>query len=106
MNFKQTTLIAALGLGLALSLNACAVPHKKSAESTAETSAKGPVETSLQGCKTELDTCCQNVTPGDDRLLACIYAQEDKLSSRCEYALYGAASQLQHAVAAFAYAAS
>jgi hypothetical protein len=54
----------------------------------------------------ELDTYCKDVTPGNNRLLACIYAHEDKLSGRCEYALYDAAAQLEHAVASLSYAAA
>ena len=41
----------------------------------------------VEGCKTELATHCKGVTPGEGRLLACLYAYEDKLSSRCDYAL-------------------
>lgn len=103
MNRKPILLIA---LSLALSLNACAAPKKKDAEPAAAPVSQGPVETFLQGCKTELDSYCKDVTPGDNRLLACIYAHEDKLSGRCEYALYDAASQLQHAVASLSYAAA
>jgi hypothetical protein len=43
------------------------------------------------------------VTPGDGRILACLYAHEDKLSGQCEYALFDAAAQLERAVAALAY---
>jgi hypothetical protein len=44
------------------------------------------------------------VTPGEGRLLACLYAYQDKLSGRCEYALYDAATRLERAVAALSYA--
>jgi hypothetical protein len=67
---------------------------------------KGPVETVLDGCKKEFDTYCKDVTPGEGRLLACLYAYEDKLSGRCEYALYDAAAQLERAVAALTYVAN
>ena len=40
------------------------------------------------------------------RILACLYAYEDKLSGRCEYALYDAANQLERAVTALAYLAN
>lgn len=59
-----------------------------------------------EGCKKELDSFCKDVTPGDGRLLACIYAYQDKLSNRCEYALYDASTQLQHAVAILTYVAN
>lgn len=61
------------------------------------------VETVQNGCKTELETYCQDVTPGEGRILACLYAREDKLSGKCEWALYDAAAQLERAVAALSY---
>jgi hypothetical protein len=30
------------------------------------------VQTVLDGCKTELETYCKDVTPGDGRILACL----------------------------------
>lgn len=59
-----------------------------------------------EGCKKELDSFCKEVTPGEGRLLACMYAYQDKLSGRCEYALYDASTQLQHAVATLTYVAN
>lgn len=67
---------------------------------------KGLVDTFLEGCKTELETYCKEVTPGEGRLLACIFAYGDKLSSRCEYALYDSAAQLDRAVSALTYVAN
>ena len=70
--------------------------------------AKGPAEhaaenlTSIvvKGCKVELESYCKDVTPGEGRVLACLYAHNDKLSGSCEYALYDAAVQLERAVSA------
>jgi hypothetical protein len=59
-----------------------------------------------KGCRTELDTYCKRVHPGQGRLLACLYAYGDKLSGQCEYALYDAAVQLERAVNALAYIAN
>jgi hypothetical protein len=67
---------------------------------------KGPVETAMEGCKKELDMYCKSVTPGEGRILACLYAFEDKLSGRCVYALYDAANQLEQAVMALRYLAN
>jgi hypothetical protein len=58
------------------------------------------------GCKAELESHCKTVTPGEGRLLACLYAYEDKLSSRCEYALYDASARLERAVAALSHGAT
>ena len=67
---------------------------------------RGPVETVLDGCSKEFESYCKNVTPVEGRLLACLYAYSDKLSNRCEYALYDAASQLQRALTALTYLAN
>ena len=61
------------------------------------------VQSVINGCNKELNEYCKNVTPGDGRLLACLYAHGDKLSGKCEYALYDAAAQLERAVAALSY---
>jgi hypothetical protein len=67
---------------------------------------KGPVEIVADGCKKEIDIYCKGVTPGEGRILACLYAYEDKLSARCEYALYDAAAQLERVIAAITYLAN
>jgi hypothetical protein len=64
------------------------------------------VKSVKDGCNTELETYCKDVTPGEGRVLACLYAREDKLSGRCEYALYDASVQLERAVGALTYVAN
>jgi hypothetical protein len=64
------------------------------------------IETVANGCKTEIETYCKAVTPGEGRILACLYAYQDKLSGKCEYALYNAAVRLERAVAALTYVAN
>ena len=61
------------------------------------------VQSVINGCNKELNEYCKTVTPGEGRLLACLYAYQDKLSGKCEYALYDAAVQLERAVAALSY---
>jgi len=68
--------------------------------------AAGPVETVVKGCQKEFESYCKDVTPGEGRGLACLYAHNDKLSTQCEYALFDAAVQLERAVAALTYLAS
>lgn len=63
-------------------------------------------ETVTNGCKEELSTYCKDVTPGEGRILACLYAHEDKLTAKCEYALYDAAAQLERVVMAMVYTAN
>jgi hypothetical protein len=60
----------------------------------------GPVEIVATGCEQEINTYCKDVTPGEGRVLACLFAHGDKLTNRCEYALYQAASELEQIVAA------
>ena len=52
----------------------------------------------LDGCNSELTQYRAEVTPGEGRLLACLYAYEDKLSGQCEHALYDAAARLERAI--------
>lgn len=53
------------------------------------------VEGVLDACKPEVEQYCSQVTLGEGRLLACFYAHEDKLSGRCQWALYEGAAQLE-----------
>ena len=81
-------------LSLSLTQAACAATQQ------------GPVEIVAQGCETELKSYCKDVTPGEGRILACLYAYNDKITTRCEYALYDAAVVLQRAVAAISFVAN
>lgn len=58
------------------------------------------------GCSSELTQYCAEVTPGEGRLLACLYAHGDKLSGTCELALYDAAARLERAISTITYVAS
>jgi Cysteine rich repeat len=59
-----------------------------------------------EGCENELVQYCSEVTPGEGRLLACLYAYGDKLSGQCQGALYDAAVRLERAVDAVAFVAA
>jgi hypothetical protein len=64
------------------------------------------VKTVKEGCEKEINSYCKTVIPGQGRVLACLYSHSEKLSNRCEYALYDAAAQLERAVAALTYIAN
>jgi hypothetical protein len=68
--------------------------------------AENLVDTVAKGCKKEIGSYCKDVTPGEGRILACLYAHEDKLSGQCEYALYDAVAQLERALTALSYVAN
>ncbi len=59
-----------------------------------------------KACSKELSTFCKGVPAGEGRILACLYAFEDKVSDKCVYAVYDAAAQLEQAVTAVKFAAS
>ncbi len=41
----------------------------------------------FEACGPDLDTYCAAVVPGHGRLMACLYAHEDKLSESCDRAV-------------------
>ena len=60
----------------------------------------------LEGCNSELTQYCDQVTAGEGRVLACLYAHSDKISGQCEHALYDAAVRLERAIGAITYVAN
>jgi hypothetical protein len=46
-------------------------------------------------CGSDLSKYCSTVTPGEGRLVFCMMAHEDKLSSKCEFALYDASRKME-----------
>lgn len=76
------------------------------AAETPQKGLEGALDTFSQGCQQELTTLCKDVTPGEGRILACLYAFSDKLSPRCEFALYDSIVQLDRTLTNLAYAVS
>ena len=72
----------------------------------AEAAVLKAAETAIKGCEKELMTYCKDVTAGEGRGLACLYAYSDKLSGQCEYALYSASADLEKSVTGMKYAAN
>jgi hypothetical protein len=58
------------------------------------------IDNVMAACQPEIENYCSQVTLGEGRLLACFYAHEDKISGRCQYALYEGAAQLEQFAAA------
>lgn len=61
------------------------------------------IQTFAVGCEEELNSYCKDVTPGEGRILACLYAHGDKVSARCEYAVYDSIHQLNRTLATTSY---
>ena len=64
------------------------------------------VEGLKKACNRELTTFCKGVQPGEGRILACLYAFQDRVSGKCDYAIYDAATELEHAATALKFAAA
>jgi hypothetical protein len=60
----------------------------------------------VDGCREELVQYCSEVTPGEARLLACLYAHGDKLSGECQFQLYDASVRLERAINRITYVAA
>jgi hypothetical protein len=73
---------------------------------TAASAAEGIIDKAKAACQVELTKYCKEVTPGNGRILACLSAYEDKLSSRCEYGLYQASEELEAFTAAIKHVAT
>ena len=50
------------------------------------------------GCGADVKKFCASVTPGEGRLFYCIMAHEDKISTKCDYTLFDASRNLEHAL--------
>ena len=93
---KRIILIVFAGLFIASTSFGAEDPLQKGVQEALNTFSKG--------CQIELATICKDVTPGEGRILACLYAFGDKLMPRCEYALYDSISQLNRTITNLSYA--
>jgi len=59
-----------------------------------------PTEKAIEACQPEIEAYCDQVTLGGGRLLACLYAHEDKISGRCSWLLYEGIPELEQLIAA------
>ena len=103
---RNRIVLASLVMFLVFAGAALAEKPMVQAKKAMEQAGQDIVKTVAEGCQKEIGTYCKNVTPGEGRVLACLYAHEDKLSGRCDYALYDAAAQLERAINALTYVAN
>ena len=54
------------------------------------------IEHLVDACNSDIQNYCNQVTPGNGRLLYCMAAHEDKISGQCLYAFYQTAELLEH----------
>lgn len=62
------------------------------------------VTTEIKGCDVDMAKYCKNITPGDNRPLLCLLANEDKLSEECQFGILDAALANEMASGALDYA--
>jgi hypothetical protein len=101
---KMPTIVGLLALGMVLPL-APAFAQTPADDAIAAMEGKLAAQV-LEGCRDELVTYCSEVTPGEGRLLACLYAHGDKLSGNCQYQLYEASVRLERAINTVTYVAA
>jgi hypothetical protein len=70
----------------------------QSAGGSVEARVDAAVKKIQDACGNDVKTYCGNVTPGDGRLALCMMAHEDKISNKCDYALFSAARNLDRAL--------
>ena len=56
------------------------------------------VETVEAACAADIDKFCGNVTRGEGRVIVCMHAHDDKLSRKCQFALYRVSRNLDRAL--------
>jgi hypothetical protein len=99
-DFLVLIVVLALLSAFGLSANAQTAVAQRVATRLAAASAK------LQAaCGDDVSKYCSTVTPGEGRLVFCMMAHEDKISSKCDYALYDASRKAEHALNLIARAA-
>jgi len=49
-------------------------------------------------CSDDLKKYCSSVTPGEGRLILCMQAHEDKVSEKCDFALFEASRKINRAL--------
>jgi Cysteine rich repeat len=58
----------------------------------------GAVEKVEAACSDDLKKYCSTVTPGEGRLILCMQAHEDKISEKCDFALFDASRKINRAL--------
>ena len=95
--FIQNTVFGLLFLCLPLLIGQSVQAQTASAGNVRERLA-GAEQKLRMACGEDLTKYCSTVTPGEGRLLHCMIAHEDKITTKCDYALYSAARNLEGAI--------
>ena len=97
MNRPLMTFISASGFIAILALNTSANAQSELAQRLAAR-AEAAAKTIQEACSPDVTKFCGQVTPGEGRLVLCMMAHEDKVSNKCDYALYSAVRNIERAI--------
>jgi hypothetical protein len=73
-------------------------PTSVSAQSNARERLASAVEMVEAACAADIDKFCPNITRGEGRVIVCMQAHDDKLSRRCQFAVYAVSRGLNRAL--------
>ena len=74
------------------------MPTDASAQANLRERVGAAVEAVEGACAADIAKFCGNVTRGEGRVLQCMQAFDDQLSRRCQFSLYRASRNLDHAL--------
>jgi len=95
MRLKLSDVVAATTIVLAIFGTANA---QTQLESKFEARLNAGLKKAQTACDEDLRKYCGDVTPGEGRLLLCLEAHEDKISTKCDYSLFEASRNLERAL--------
>ena len=97
MNRPLMMFISASGFFAILALNSTVSAQGDLAQRLAAR-AEAAAKTIQDACSPDVTKFCSQVTPGDGRLVLCMMAHEDKVSDKCDHALYSAVRNIERAI--------
>jgi len=93
--FAKTIVASAFAATLALSPSANA---QSDMAQKIEARLEAATKKIRDACTADVQKFCGQVTPGDGRLVLCMMAHEDKVSEKCDLAIYEASRNLERAI--------
>ena len=95
---KLTSLFCTLALASAFMTPAAGSHAQTKLQSKIEDRVTTAVKKIENACGEDLKKFCSTVTPGEGRVLLCLEAHEDKISSKCDVALFNASRNLERSL--------
>jgi hypothetical protein len=96
MRFARPILLSVVAVVASTGLAAAQAQSELARKLDARLQAAG--EKIIAACGADVKQFCGNVSPGEGRIMLCMMAHEDKISTKCDYALYEASRNLDRAL--------